>query len=229
MAMARRLKGVALARLARGEDPGRLRHYAEVIGEDGRWNGKVVLVADALEDPKRWKRPATIFVNSMSDLFHEALPVSDIRKVCEVMAQAGHHTYQVLTKRAERMADLLSGELREYAALPHVWWGVSVENRRHGLPRIEHLRRVPAGGIRFLSVEPLLEDLGELNLGEIHWVITGAESGPGARPMDENWVRSVRDRCQEQGIPFFYKQKVEGGRKVPLPVLDGRTWDETPR
>jgi protein gp37 len=222
MAMARRLKGVALARLARGEDPGRLRYYAEVIGEDGRWNGRLVLVPEALHDPRRWKRAAVIFTNSMSDLFHEHLPVSDIRQVCEAMARASHHTYQVLTKRAERMADLLTGELREYAELAHIWWGVSVENRRHGLPRVEHLRRVPAGGVRFLSVEPLLEDLGELSLEEIHWVIAGAESGPCARPMDEQWVRPLRDACQAAEVPFFYKQKAEGGRKVPLPVLDGR-------
>jgi protein gp37 len=229
MAMARRLKGVALARLARGEDPGRLRHYINVIGSDGRWNGKIVLVPEALADPKRWKRPAVIFTNSMSDLFHENLAIADIRAVCQVMAEASQHTYQVLTKRAQRMADLLSGELREYAGLPHIWWGVSVENRRHGLPRIEHLRRVPAGGVRFLSIEPLLENLEELALDDIHWVITGAESGAGARPMDEDWVRSLRDQCQKQGVPFFYKQKLENGRKVPLPVLEGRTWEEMPK
>jgi protein gp37 len=228
MAMARRLKGVALSRIRRGEDPGRLRHYTEVIGEDGRWNGTLVLAPEALDDPRRWKRPSVIFTNSMSDLFHENLAVADIRKVCEVMAEVKRHIYQVLTKRAERMADLLCGELREFAALPHIWWGTSVENRRHGLPRVQHLRRVPAGGVRFLSVEPLLEDLGVLTLDEIHWVIAGAESGAGARPMDEQWVRSLRDQCQARGVPFFYKQNVEDGRKVPLPLLDGKVWDEMP-
>jgi protein gp37 len=227
MRMAARLKGVALARTARGEEPGRLRHYAEVIGDDGRWNGNLVLVPEALAEPYMWKA-TVVFVNSMSDLFHENLPVADIRRVCEVMADVPRHTYQVLTKRAERMADLLTGELREFASLPQIWWGVSVENRRHGLPRIDHLRRVPAAGVRFLSVEPYLEDLGTLNLDGIDWVITGAESGPGARPMDENWVRSLRDQCAASGTVFFYKQKLEGKKKVPLPVLDGRRHDDMP-
>src|SRR5262249_54370173 len=132
MAMAWRLRGVAFAKIARGEDPGRLRYYREVIGDDGRWNGKLVLVPEALSDPHAWK-PSVVFVNSMSDLFHENRAVADIRRVCEVMAEVPRHTYQVLTKRAERMADLLSGEVRAFASLPQVWWGVSVENRRHGL------------------------------------------------------------------------------------------------
>jgi protein gp37 len=227
MAMARRLKGVALAKTGRGEDPGRLRYYVEVIGDDGRWNGQMTVVAEALSEPSRW-RASTVFVNSMSDLFHEHLPVAAIRRVCAVMAAVPRHTYQVLTKRAERMADLLAGELREYAALPHLWWGVSVENRRHGLPRVEHLRRVSAGGVRFLSVEPLLEDIGVINLAGIGWVITGHESGAGARPCEEEWVRSLRDQCAKAGVPFFYKQATVNGRKVPLPLLDGLVWDELP-
>jgi protein gp37 len=227
MAMARRLKGVALARVARGEDPGRLGRYAEVIGDDGRWNGQLSLVPEALNEPYGWK-PSVVFVNSMSDLFHENLPVADIRRVCEVMADVPRHTYQVLTKRAARMAELLTGELREFAALPQIWWGVSVENRRHGLPRVEELRRVPAAGVRFLSVEPYLEDLGPVDLEGIDWVITGAESGPGARPMDEGWVRSLRDWCAASGTAFFYKQKLEGRKKVSLPLLDGRRHDALP-
>jgi protein gp37 len=227
MAMARRLKGVALAKLARGQNPGRLRHYIKVIGADGRWNGEMVLVPEALGDPVRWRRPQTIFVNSMSDLFHENLSAEDIRKVCAVMAQANHHTYQVLTKRPERMRELLSGSLREFAERPHVWWGTSVDNRRHGLPRIEHLRRTPAE-VRFLSVEPLLEELGPLDLAGIHWVIAGGESGVCARPMEAAWVRSVRDQCQAAGVPFFFKQWGGRNKKSAGRMLDGRTWDEMP-
>jgi protein gp37 len=227
MTMARRLKGVALAKLARGEEPGRFRYYTDVIGDDGRWNGKMVLVPEALAEPLEWRDPQIIFVNSMSDVFHENLPMEDIRKVCEVMARAGHHTFQVLTKRAARMRDLLSGALREFAELPNVWWGTSVENNRHGLPRIEHLRQTPAK-VRFLSVEPLLEDLGPLDLTGIHWVIAGGESGAGARPMEPDWVRSVRDQCQAQGVAFFFKQWGGRNKKAAGRVLDGRTWDEMP-
>src|SRR5690606_30153079 len=132
------------------------------------------------------------------------------------------HTYQVLTKRSDRMRDLLLGPLRDAAALDHIWWGVSVEDRRHGLPRVEHLRQSPAA-VRFLSVEPLLEDLGPIDLAGISWVIAGGESGPGARPMDPDWIRSLRDRCRDAGVPFFFKQwggvrKARAGR-----LLDGRT------
>lgn len=143
------------------------------------------------------------------------------------MRDVPRHIYQVLTKRASRMRELLTGSLREFADLPHVWWGVSVENRRHGLPRIDELRAVP-GANRFLSIEPLLEDLGDLDLSDLHWIITGSESGPGARPMDEDWVPFIRDQCERQGVPFFYKQKTENGRKVSLPVLDGRRWAQMP-
>jgi protein gp37 len=227
MSMARRQKGIALARAARGEDAGRRALYVDVIGADGRWNGELRLLEDALGEPARWKRPRTIFVNSMSDLFHEALPAGDVRKVCEAMAAAPHHTYQVLTKRAGRMRELLSGPLREFAGLPQVWWGTSVENRRHGLPRVEHLRQTPTR-TRFLSVEPLLEDLGPLDLSGIHWVIAGGESGAAWRPVEADWVRSVRDQCQAQGVKFFFKQW--GGRNKALAgrTLDGRTWDEMP-
>ncbi len=176
--------------------------------------------------PKQ-RRGLLVFVNSMSDLFHENLAVEDIRKICTVMRDVPRHTYQVLTKRASRMRELLTGPLREFADLPHIWWGVSVENRRHGLPRIAELRAVPAA-VRFLSVEPLLEDLGRLDLAELHWVITGSESGAGARPMDDNWARSIRDQCVAQDVPFFLKQKTENGRKISLPMLDGRTWTEMP-
>ena len=227
MAMARRLKGVAQSMLKRGENPGRLRHYIEVIGDDGRWNGKVVLVEEALADPQRWPRPRNVFVNSMSDLFHENLDPGSIRRVCEAMAAVPRHTFQVLTKRAARMAALLAGELRQFAALPHVWWGVSVENRRHGLPRVEALRAAPVAN-RFLSVEPLLEDLGEFDLAGIHWVIAGGESGPCARLLQEAWVRRVRDQCERAGIPFFFKQWGGRNKKAAGRVLDGRTHDDMP-
>jgi protein gp37 len=214
MSMARRLKGVARAKQARGEDPGRLARYVEVIGDNGRWNGAMVLIPEALADPARWKQPRTIFVNSMSDLFHENLPVEDIRKVCEAMAGASHHTYQVLTKRADRMRELLSGPLREFAELPQVWWGTSVENRRHGLPRVEHLRQTPAA-TRFLSVEPLLEDLGPLDLAGIYWIIAGGESGARARALDADWIRSIRDQCQAQGSSSSSSNGAAARRRRP--------------
>ena len=180
-----------------------------------------------LLDPLRWSRPRMVFVNSMSDLFHEGVDDEYALKVAEVMQVADWHTYQVLTKRSERMAAMLSGRLAELAASPHVWWGVSVENRRHGLPRVDHLRAAPAA-VRFLSVEPLLEDLGAFDLTGVRWAIAGGESGPGARPMDPSWVRSLRDRCAAAGVLFFFKQwggvrKHKTGR-----VLDDRTHDEVP-
>lgn len=228
MAMARRLRGSALRKMDRRQDPGRLRHYLQVIGSDGLWNGRMLLVEESLAEPASWKKPAVVFVNSMSDLFHENLAVEHIRRVCAIMRDVPRHTYQVLTKRAARMAELLCGELREFANLTNVWWGVSVENRRHGLPRVEHLRRIPVGGVRFLSCEPLLENLGEFDLSGIGWVIAGSESGPGHRPMLEGWVRSLRDQCLAANVPFFFKQATVNGKKVPLPLLDGRAWEEMP-
>jgi protein gp37 len=168
-----------------------------------------------------------IFVNSMSDLFQEEVPNDYILTVVKVMQLANWHTYQVLTKRSERMRDLLQTKLMQAADQPHIWWGVSVENRKHGLPRIDHLRAAPAK-VRFLSIEPLLEDLGPINLEGIHWVIVGGESGRGARPMKEEWALAIRDQCQKAGVSFFFKQwggvrKKQTGRK-----LDGKTYDEFP-
>jgi protein gp37 len=168
-----------------------------------------------------------IFVNSMSDLFHEDVEDAYIRAVVSVMKCANWHTYQVLTKRSERMRDLLATEFRDVAGDPHIWWGVSVENRRHGLPRIEHLRAAPAA-MRFLSVEPLLEDLGSVNLEGISWVIAGGESGHGARPMHEDWVLSLRDQCQLAGVPFFFKQWGGVQKKRAGRLLKGRTHDDRP-
>lgn len=185
------------------------------------------LVPEKLSEPLKWPTPKSIFVNSMSDLFHDDVPEGYIEQVARVMGLANWHTFQVLTKRAERMSDLLSGRLSFASALPHVWWGVSVENRKHGLPRIDALRQTPAA-VRFLSVEPLLEDLGEVNLDGIHWVIVGGESGAGARPLQREWVVRLREQCEAAGVAFFFKQwggvrKSEAGRS-----LDGRTYDAMP-
>jgi len=168
-----------------------------------------------------------VFVNSMSDLFQDGVPGDYVELVARVMATADWHTYQVLTKRSERVRDMLRTTLRFAASEENIWWGVSVEDRKYGLPRIDHLRQVPAK-VRFLSIEPLLEDLGDIDLTGIAWVIVGGESGPGARPMKREWVVSIRRQCRKQRVPFFFKQwggvrKVKNGR-----VLDGRTYDEYP-
>lgn len=185
------------------------------------------LVPDKLLEPLRWSGSRTVFVNSMSDLFQDAVPDAYINAVSTVMRRGSWHTYQVLTKRAERLRDLLQTTLRDAAEASHIWWGVSVEDRKYGLPRIEQLRQAPAT-VRFLSIEPLLEDLGTVDLSGIHWVIVGGESGPGARPMHKDWVLSLRDQCHEAGVRFFFKQwggvqKGKHGRK-----LDRRTYDEMP-
>jgi protein gp37 len=187
----------------------------------------VRLVPHKLDEPLRWHSPRRIFVNSMSDLFQEAVPDEFIAEVGLRMQAAHWHTYQVLTKRHDRMRDLLCGRLAWLGRLPHVWFGVSVENRPHGAERINALRETPAA-VRFLSIEPLLEDLGRLDLRGIDWVIVGGESGPGARPMAEAWVLNIRDQCAAASIPFFFKQwggvrKARAGR-----TLLGRTWDELP-
>src|SRR5437588_8243357 len=137
----------------------------------------------------------------MSDLFHKDVPEDYVEAVCRVMERANWHTYQVLTKRSSRMRNMLQSRLQFAAGLSHIWWGVSVEDRAHGLVRLEHLRQAPAA-VRFLSVEPLLEDLGAIDLEGIHWVIVGGESGPGARPLAKEWVHSLRDQCERAGVPF---------------------------
>jgi len=185
------------------------------------------LVPEKLAEPLRWRTPKMIFVNSMSDLFHEGVPEDYICAVAEVMVAARWHTYQVLTKRSERLRKLLNSKLSFAADQPHIWWGVSVEDQHYGLPRIGDLQNAQAA-VRFLSVEPLLEDLGKLNMNGLDWVIVGGESGPGARSMKREWVLSVRDQCHRTKVPFFFKQwggvrKSTSGRK-----LDGRTYDEFP-
>lgn len=215
--------------------PGCVHCYAETFAERFRgvpghpfeFGFDLRLVPEKLGDPIRWSKPKKIFVNSMSDLFHEDVPDEYIEKVCRVMLAANWHTYQILTKRADRMAALLKGKLQKAAKASHIWWGVSVENRKHGLPRIGKLRSAKSA-VAFLSVEPLLEDLGAMDLRSIDWVIVGGESGPGARPMLPEWVRSIREQCQRAAVRFFFKQwggvrKARTGRE-----LDGRTYDEFP-
>jgi protein gp37 len=185
------------------------------------------LVPDKLSEPLHWRRPRMIFVNSMSDLFHEGVPDDYILTVTRVMQLARWHTFQVLTKRSERLRDLLQTKLRFAAEEPYIWWGVSVENRKHGLPRIGHLQAAPAA-VRFLSIEPLLEDVGELNLTGIGWVIVGGESGHGARPIQPGWVRSLRAQCRRADVPFFFKQWGGPKKSVSGRLLDGRSYDEIP-
>jgi protein gp37 len=215
--------------------PGCVHCYAETFAERFRgvsghpfeFGFDLRLVPEKLGDPIRWSKPKKIFVNSMSDLFHEGVPDEYIEKVCRVMLAANWHTYQILTKRADRMAALLQGKLRTAAKAAHIWWGVSVENRQHGLPRIVKLRSAKPT-VAFLSIEPLLEDLVEFDIRGIQWVIVGGESGPGARPMEAEWVRNIRDVCRNADVAFFFKQwggvrKKQAGRR-----LDGKTYDEFP-
>jgi protein gp37 len=187
----------------------------------------VRLVPEKLAEPLKWCEPRMIFVNSMSDLFHDEVPDSFIARVASTMKVARWHTYQILTKRSERMRELLRGSLAEIAAQKHVWWGVSVENRKHGFPRIADLQASPAE-VRFLSVEPLLEDLGEMPLQGISWVIVGGESGPGARPMRQEWVLSIQEQCRRARVPFFFKQWGGVRKKEARRILLGRTFDEFP-
>jgi protein gp37 len=185
------------------------------------------LIPEKLAEPLKWAQPKMIFVNSMSDLFHEDVPDGYVEQVARVMTMADWHTYQVLTKRADRLAEMLATKLAFAAKQTHIWWGVSVEDRKYGLPRIDALRRAPAA-MRFLSIEPLLEDLGEVDLTGLDWAIVGGESGHGARPMEKAWVDNLRERCLKAKVPFFFKQwggvqKSKHGRE-----LDGKTYDAMP-
>ncbi len=215
--------------------PGCKHCYAEVFAERFRGVPKhpyeqgfdLRLVPEKLQEPLKWRMSRLIFVNSMSDLFQDGIPDDYVVQVAEVMNSASWHTFQVLTKRADRMRSLLNSKLRFAAQSPHIWWGVSVENRKYGLPRIAELRAAKTA-MRFLSVEPLLEDVGTIDLSGIHWVIVGGESGPGARPMEKEWVLSIRNQCRKARVPFFFKQwggvhKAKNGR-----ILEGRTYDQMP-
>ena len=215
--------------------PGCKHCYAEVFAE--RFRGvrghpyergfELRLVPEKLLEPLRWTRPKTVFVNSMSDLFHENVPNDYVAAIAEVMNESPWHVYQVLTKRSDRLLHLLSESLLRAAATKSIWWGVSVEDRKYGFPRIADLQHSQAA-VRFLSIEPLLEDLGDLDLAGIDWVIVGGESGHGARSMDPDWVLSILDQCQRANVPFFFKQwggvrKSRTGR-----LLNGRTYDNFP-
>jgi protein gp37 len=201
----------------------RLSARLKAMGNPRYFNGfDLTLHPDQLALPLKWKQPRRVFVNSMSDLFHETIPEHFIREVFSVMARAHWHVFQVLTKRASRLVELAS----KLEWPRNVWQGVSVENADY-VDRIEHLRETPAA-IRFLSIEPLLGPIPRLPLRDIHWVIVGGESGPQARPMESNWVTGIRNQCVAAGVPFFFKQW--GGRtpKSGGRVLGGRTWDEMP-
>lgn len=183
---------------------------------------KVTVHPKVLEDPLNWKRPQIIFVNSMSDLFHEDIPFEFVQKLFDVMRRADWHLFQILTKRSKRMVRLA----KELQWPPNVWMGVTVESNRYRF-RINDLRKVPAS-VRFLSLEPLLGPLGTLDLSDIQWAIVGGESGPGARPMKADWARNIRSQCQQQGTDFFFKQWGGVNKKKTGRILDGKTWDEIP-
>lgn len=201
--------------------------FRGVSGHPFEFGFDLRLVPEKLSAPLRWKTPKRIFVNSMSDLFHEQVPDAYISEVADVMSAANWHTFQVLTKRAKRLRQMLSAKLTDAARAPHVWWGVSVEDRKYGLPRLEELRASEAA-VRFLSIEPLLEDLGDIDLQGISWVIVGGESGPHARPMDERWVEHILAQCIEQDVPFFFKQWGGTRKKSTGRLLHGRTYDSMP-
>jgi protein gp37 len=201
----------------------RMAKRLKAMGQRNYANGfAVTLQPHMLEYPLKWGRPKRIFVNSMSDLFHEDVPDDYIAEVFAVMQRASWHQFQVLTKRSQRLAKM-ANRLKWPA---NVWMGVSVENQDY-LRRVDDLRNAPAH-IRFLSIEPLLGPLRILNLTNIDWVIVGGESGPGARPVSVTWVREIRDACIAQAVPFFFKQWGGVNKKLGGRLLDGRTWDEMP-
>lgn len=203
----------------------------QAMGAPGYDNGfQLSLMDNRLEQPLRRRKPTIYFVNSMSDLFHEEIPVGFLDRVFSVIKKTPHHTYQILTKRSERMHDYFSG--REVPS--NVWLGVSVEDKKYGVPRIDDLRTVDST-VRFISAEPLLEDLGEINLAGIHWMIVGGESGPKARPMKAEWVDNIHRQCKRSGTAFFFKQwggwGADGKRRAKKAngrTFNGRTWDEMP-
>lgn len=186
----------------------------------------LTLRPERIEQPLSWRRSRMIFVNSMSDLFHKAVPGEFVDRIFDTMERADWHVFQVLTKRSSLMRDYLKERYRDRPAPEHIWLGVSVEEAT-AKSRVEHLRSAPAT-VRFLSVEPLIGALGQIDLSGIHWVIVGGESGPGARPMAPDWVRDIKRQCEEQDVAFFFKQwggirPKSGGRS-----LDGQEWNEMP-
>ena len=209
----------------------KMSHRLKAMGLKGYENGfKLTLQPERLDEPLNRKKPTMYFVNSMSDIFHERIPEEYIRRVFEVIRACPQHTFQVLTKRADRMERFF----HSYNAPPNAWLGVTVENKKEGVPRIDYLRRIKAR-VRFLSVEPLLEDLGPVDLSGIQWVIVGGESGPQARPMMPVWAENIQSRCDLYGASFFFKQwggwGADGKKRAKRAngrLLLGRTWDNMP-
>jgi protein gp37 len=201
--------------------------YAGLTRKSGgraKWTGKIHLDHQALANPARWSKPRRVFVNSMSDLFHPDVPAHFIEKVWAVMEETPRHTYQILTKRPERMAEVLS--LPRFRVLPNVWLGASVENDRV-LGRLDDLRRVPAA-IRFVSFEPLIGSVSKADITDIHWAIVGGESGPNARFMEPAWVDEIERLCRRNGTAFFFKQWGGKNKKAAGRMLRGQTFDEMP-
>jgi protein gp37 len=201
--------------------------FRGVVGHPYEQGFDLRLVPDKLDQPLKWKRSRQVFVNSMSDLFHDDVSDEYIRRVADTMSRANWHFFQVLTKRSARLRDLLQTQLKWLAPSAHIWWGVSVEDKKFGLPRVADLRQAPAA-VRFLSIEPLLEDLGVIDLRGISWVIVGGESGPGARQMKSDWVISILTQCEEAGVPFFFKQWGGVRKNRTGRLLNGRTYDDMP-
>lgn len=201
--------------------------YAEAITKRFKQNFpegfRFVIHPDRLDEPRRWKKSSRIFVNSMSDLFHEDMPIDFLKRIFNVMEECPQHVFQILTKRSKRMVDIAAEHILNWP--PNVWVGVSVETQNY-VHRIDHLRQIPAN-VRFLSCEPLLGPL-ELNLDGIHWVITGGESGPKHRPIEPEWVTSIRNQCRASNVAFFHKQWGGVRPKSNGRLLDGRTYDEMP-
>jgi protein gp37 len=191
-------------------------------GGRAKWTGKIALDRKALSIPATWSKPRRVFVNSMSDLFHPDVPVDFIADVWQVMAETPRHTYQILTKRPDRMVEVVPS----LPKLPNVWLGTSVEDNRV-LHRVDELRRVPAF-IRFISFEPLIGSVAAADLTDIHWAIVGGESGPNARYMDPAWVEEIEAACRGTGAAFFFKQWGGKNKKAAGRILNGRTYDEMP-
>jgi protein gp37 len=214
----------AMRMAARLEAMGMEKYHGLTRRSGGRavWTGKVTCDEKSLDAPKGWSKPRRIFVNSMSDLFHEQVPTGFIERVWQVMRDTPRHTYQILTKRADRMAEVV----KTFSLLPNVWLGTSVEDDRV-LGRLDEIRRVPAA-IRFVSFEPLIGSVRRGNLHEIHWAIVGGESGPRARRMEPEWVDEIADMCRESGTAFFFKQWGGRNKKVAGRTYRGRTWNDLP-
>ncbi len=202
-----------------------MRKYQSLTRRSGSravWNGNVTLDRTVLAAPLGWAKPRMIFVNSMADLFHENVPEDFIEDVWRVMRDAHKHTFQILTKRPERMAEIVGS----FPVLANVWLGTSVENAEY-IWRLDHLRRAKAA-LRFVSFEPLLGSVARVDLDDIDWAIVGGESGPGARPIEAQWVKEIRDACRNAGAAFFFKQWGGTNKKRTGRRFEGRTWDELP-